>query len=479
MRGKNLRSLITLMSFFFLLWFFPVKGEAKEVPLIRVALEKGAATASFQVVSGGYTFTDESSGLPIAEVHPGQVWKVTASGTALLLEGPGISGTKVFSGPLHLQEKDGNKLNLFSHKGICYRGDLVIQNLDGHLLVVNLIDIEKYLYGVVGREMGAGAAPEAYRAQAVVSRSYALSMRGLNPWYDVGVDTGTQVYGGYTGETAYEVSGRNPVIEAVEATRGKVLEYEGKLVQAFFHSNAGGHTEDVENVWLEPRPYLRGVPSPADSYAEVEGGWAAATYRWVKTMTREELEERLGVGRIKEIRVSRWRTRVTRDPVTGKLRREFVPGTRTVSGRATAVTVVGDEGEKSYYRDSIRTPFNLKSTLFDLVFEGQLQVLTLNGEVKPLTEPQVYVLGKGGLVSSPSDEEKYCVLGKNNQKSLRGISFERVIFIGRGCGHGVGLSQWGARGLAVEGYTWRQIVEHYYNQDRYDGKLQVVDDYGL
>jgi stage II sporulation protein D len=165
--------------------------------------------------------------------------------------------------------------------------------------------------------------------------------------------------------------------------------------------------------------------------------------------------------------------------VTGKLSREFVPGTRTVSGRVTAVTVVGDSGEKSYYRDSIRTPFNLKSTLFDLVFEGQLHVLTLNGEVKTLTEHQVYILGKGGSVSSSSAEEKYYVLGKNNQKNLLGMSFDRVIFVGRGFGHGVGMSQWGARGLAVRGYTWRQIVEHYYNQNRYDGKLQVVDNYGL
>ncbi len=479
MWGENLRiSLIISVSLLVLL-FFPVRGEARETPLLRVALDQGVATASFHVISGGYTLTDKSLGFPIAEVQPGQVWKVTASGTTLLLEGPGFSGTKVFSGPLYLQEKSGNSLNLFSYKGVSYRGELIIQNLEGRLLVVNLIDIEKYLYGVVGREMGAGAAPEAYRAQAVVSRSYALAMRGLNPWYDVGVDTGTQVYGGYTGESAYTSNGRNPVVEAVEATRGKVLKYEGKVVQAFFHSNAGGYTEDVENVWLEPRPYLRGVPSPADSFAETVGGWAAETFRWTKTITRKELEEKLGVGRIKEIRISRWKTRVTRDPVTGKLSREFVPGTRTVSGRVTAVTVVGDSGEKSYYRDSIRTPFNLKSTLFDLVFEGQLHVLTLNGEVKTLTEHQVYILGKGGSVSSSSAEEKYYVLGKNNQKNLLGMSFDRVIFVGRGFGHGVGMSQWGARGLAVRGYTWRQIVEHYYNQNRYDGKLQVVDNYGL
>jgi stage II sporulation protein D len=378
-----------------------------------------------------------------------------------------------------LQAERREELNLFMYKNIQYRGDLVIQNLKGKLLVVNLLDLESYLYGVVGREMGGGAAPDAYCAQAVVSRSYALSMKGLNPWYDVGKDTGTQVYGGYTGEIAYAVNGRNPVVEAVERTRGEVLKYLGTLVRAFFHANAGGYTEDSENVWLESLPYLRGVPSPADAHAESYGSWATGTYRWTQTVDRKNLEAKLGIGKIKEIRVSRNRTRVTRDPVTGKLSREFIPGTRTVSGRVTEVTIIGSEGKNSFYRDEIRTPFGLKSTLFDLGFEGELQVLNANGETQALAGTDVYVLGTGNrLVSLQLDQGESYVAGRGNRVVSTGGSFEKLTFTGRGHGHGVGLSQWGARGLAVEGYNYRQILENYYNQGKHDGNLQIVGNYG-
>lgn len=470
-------------SFIFAILVFllmlPAKAKAGETPLIRVVLGEGIPSASFKVVQGSYSFVDGGTGVSLGIPKPGETWSVTASGTELLIQGPGFSSTEPFQGPLLLREESGGQLNLFMYKGVQYRGNLVIQNLGGRLLVVNLIDIEKYLYGVVGREMGGGAAPEAYRVQAVVSRSYALSMKGLNPWYDVGKDTGTQVYGGYTGEIAYAASGINPVVKAVEKTRGQVLKYLGKLVRAFFHSNAGGHTEDGENVWLEPLPYLRGVPSPADSYAQEYGGWAAATYRWTKTITREELETKLGIGRIREIRVFRYRTRVVRDPITGKLSREFVPGTRTISGRATEVTVVGSGGTKNFYRDNIRAPFNLKSTLFDLIYEGQLYALTLQGGLKTISTPEVFALRKGNHIVSLSPEARYYVLGRGNQSCIRGISFEKLIFHGWGHGHGVGLSQWGARGLAVKGYNYREILEHYYNQGKRDGNLQIADGYGL
>ncbi len=455
------------------------RAGAAQTPLIRIALDEGVPVAVFKVMQGSYSLVDGATGISLGIPAPGETWSVTASGTALLVQGRSFSGSEPFQGPLLLQVEDRDQLNLFMYKGVQYRGGLVIQNLQGRLLVVNLLDLEKYLYGVVGKEMGGGAAPEAYCAQAVVSRSYALSMKGLNPWYDVGKDTGTQVYGGYTGEVAYATDGGNPVVEAVERTRGKVLEYRGTLVRAFFHANAGGHTEDVENVWLEPLPYLRGVPSPADSYAETYGSWAASTYRWTKTVGRKELEAKLGIGRIKEIRISRCRTSVARDPVTGKLRREFIPGTRTVSGRVTEVTIIGSEGKKSFYRDGIRAPFGLKSTLFDLRFKGQLQVLDARGETQALPETGVYALGnENRMVSLQLDRGESYVIGRGGKLASRRGSFEKLIFVGRGYGHGVGLSQWGARGLAVQGYNHREILENYYNQGKHDGNLQIVGSYG-
>lgn len=191
------------------------------------------------------------------------------------------------------------------------------------------------------------------------------------------------------------MNGVNPVISAVDRTRGEVLKYQGRLVRAVFHSNAGGHTEDSENVWVEALPYLRGVPSPADAYAESYGGWAAESYKWTKTISRKELEAKLEIGEIKDIRVYRNITKVSKDPVSGKLIREFVPGTYTVSGRATEVTVIGSKGTKSYYRDEIRSPFGLKSTLFDLILDGRLRVLNSSGRIQSFSGNESYVLKKG------------------------------------------------------------------------------------
>jgi len=457
----------------------PRFAQAADTPLIRVALDQGVTALSFQVSRGAYSFIDQVTGLPLGTPKPGESWTVTASGTSLLVQGPGLQGSQLFQGPLLLQEGSQEQLNLFQYRGVQYRGNLVVQNLNGGLLVVNLLDIEKYLYGVVGKEMG-GNSIEALSAQAVVSRSYALSQKGLNTWFDVYDDTRSQAYGGYTGEIAYQSGGTNPVVAAVDRTRGEVLEYLGTLVRAVFHSNAGGYTEDCENVWMESLPYLKAVPSEEDSYAESVGGWAASTYRWTKTIDRKELEDKLGIGEIKEIRVSRNRTRVTRDPVTGKLSREFIPGSRTASGRVTEVTVVGSRGTKSFYRDNIRAPFELKSTLFDLLFGGQLRILNALGEIRALPSGEAYAVVSGNrtVPISLNQGEAY-VIGRGNKIVSQSASFDKLTFVGKGYGHGLGLSQWGARGLAAKGYNYRDILEIYYNQGKHNGDLKIVGGYGI
>ncbi|MGD0154239.1 MAG: SpoIID/LytB domain-containing protein, partial [Thermacetogeniaceae bacterium] len=320
--------------------------------MMRVALDEGVPAASFLVKQGNYTLVDSSTGLPLGAVGVGNTWTVTAAGTTLLVQGPGLKGTQPFQGPVLLQETGGgvssDQPNLFQYNGTLYRGSLAIQNLSNQLLVLNVLDMEKYLYGVVGKEIGGTASAEALCVQAVASRSYALSMRGLSAWYDIGHDTGSEVYGGYSGEQEFACSSGNPVVDAVQRTRGQVLEYLGTLVRAYFSANAGGYTEDAENVWAESRPYLKGVASDGDAYADTLGGWAQSTYRWTKTINRSDLESQLGVGKILDIQVSRNRTRISTDPVTGSIKRDFVPGSVTVSGRATQVTVIGASGSKTF-----------------------------------------------------------------------------------------------------------------------------------
>lgn len=148
-----------------------------------------------------------------------------------------------------------------------YRGSLrVLVNPRGTLNVVNRVDLEAYLYGVVPAEMGPKRfdAIEGLKAQAVAARTYALAHRGQfeAEGYDICATPKCQVYGG--------VSVEDPLTQAaVDGTRGLVLAYQGQFADALFVSTCGGVTENVENVFSGgPVPYLVSVecgePAPSD-----------------------------------------------------------------------------------------------------------------------------------------------------------------------------------------------------------------------
>ena len=139
-----------------------------------------------------------------------------------------------------------------------YRGSLrVAVNARGTLNVVNRVDLEEYLYGVVPAEMGPKRYDEleALKAQAVAARTYALAHRGQfeSEGYDLCATPKCQVYAGLAAEDPLSTA-------AVDATRGLVLAWQGRLADALFVSTCGGRTENVENVFGEtPAPYLVSV----------------------------------------------------------------------------------------------------------------------------------------------------------------------------------------------------------------------------
>lgn len=254
-----------------------------------------------------------------------------------------------------------------------YRGRIHIVPVSGNLTAVNIVDLEQYLYSVIGAEMSPSWPQEALKAQAVAARSYALYQRDRygNSIYDVGDTQAWQVYKGLESET-------NTTQAAVEATKGQVLTYNGKIIEAVFHSSSGGHTENVEDVWSEPRPYLRGVP-------DYDAG--APVYEWSSSISRAQLSNLMGVGNISAIK----------------------PERTSSTGRVISVRAYGSDGERLFSGEQLQSLLNLRSTLF-----------TINPNGNTFT---IY---------------------------------------GRGFGHGVGMSQWGAYNLASRGYNYQQILGHYY-----------------
>jgi stage II sporulation protein D len=155
----------------------------------------------------------------------------------------------------------------------------VVRRGDG-FLVINQVDLEEYVKGVVPAEVNSAWHPEMLKAQAVAARTYALYQQMLSASrdYDVVASVQDQVYRGKQGIDA-------AVLRAVEETRGLVLTYDGAPIYAAFSSTAAGLTEDAVNVWSKEYPYLKGVECPFDL--------ASPYYQWTSSFKRDLLEQTL------------------------------------------------------------------------------------------------------------------------------------------------------------------------------------------
>lgn len=295
-----------------------------------------------------------------------------------------------------------------------YRGRTAVVPTSNGLTAVNYVDLEQYLYSVLGGEMGGGWPQEALKAQAVAARSYALyqRQRGSNGVYDLGDTPAWQVYGGI----ADEATGTQA---AVDATSGQVLTHKGEIIEAVFHSSAGGCTENVEEIWSEPLPYLRSVRETVPEQSPVA--------QWSKTLSRSEISHLIaGVGNVTSIQVKK-RT--------------------STCGRIVALEVEGDAGRREIKGDDLQAALDLKSTFFEI-------------------EPQY---GPAEVPITPESLDKPTEKGEKAKAAVGPSGFQ---ITGRGFGHGLGLSQYGARQLALSGMNYQQIMSFYY-KDTTLAKIQV------
>jgi stage II sporulation protein D len=222
---------------------------ADETP-IRVSILRH----QLQVVvssDGGLTVrrSDSGSGSPYVAPDVTTVLDIRPKNGGLLLAGA------IQAGPtLEVSPAAGYTMAI---DGRGYRGAAIVQaDVDGTLDVINVVDLEQYLYGVVGSEMETSWAPAALQAQAIVARTYAVAHLGTREWlgYDLFAGEQDQAYSGMDAETP-------GVIAAVDATRGTVLVYDSQLVHAYYSSCDGGFTSGGEAL-EDPQPYLRAVVDP-------------------------------------------------------------------------------------------------------------------------------------------------------------------------------------------------------------------------
>lgn len=217
------------------------------------------------------------------------VLRIEVRGHAILLNGIRIHGEQVTlrAGEqdlkLWLPQPNGNGAPFRSNddKATLQVSGLVQVVLRGKgLLIVNHVDLEEYVKGVVPAEVNSAWHPEMLKVQAVAARTYALYQHMLSTSrdYDVAASIQDQVYRG-----RYGIDAR--VEQAVGSTRGQVVTYEGAPIYAAFSSTAAGLTEDAVIVWSKDLPYLKGVECPFD----LESPY----YQWKASFKLETLEKNL------------------------------------------------------------------------------------------------------------------------------------------------------------------------------------------
>lgn len=275
----------------------------------------------FQTVissEGGLTVRppDAAAGSPYVAPDLTTVLDVRPSGTGLLLAGAILTGPTLVIGPAADFPLSVN--------GHAYRGSAIVQaNDDGTLDIINVADLEQYLYGVVGSEMEPSWPAAALQAQAIVARTYAVAHLGTREWlgYDLLAGEQDQAYKGMQSETP-------EVDRAVDATRGTILVYASQVVHAYYSSCDGGYASGGE-AFDDPQPYLQAVADPFCTISPDE--------RWTATVPLEAFTRAFeatygSIGAITAV----------------------APGPADESGRLRTVDVVGSIATRSIPATSFR-----------------------------------------------------------------------------------------------------------------------------
>ena len=408
------------------------------------------ANGSFAVYLCGY---DNESSAAAAAVSAG------TQATALAPDGRRVALTE--SGRAFLIFDNPNKYGMVAGangepiflNGRGYRGSVEFYRNGAGVTAVNVLGVEDYICGVVASEMLLGN-DESIKAQAVACRSYFYTRRGVHgsAFYDVCDAVHCQNYLGTEKETERSNC-------AVMATAGLMAYYDGEVINATFFSSSGGATANSEDVWSNRIPYLRSVADPYENTGKV----------WERSFTLGELTVLLNkngasIGEAVGVMI------------------EAV----TEAGRVTRLAVNGTNGTHILEREDIRNFFApssggyLESRVFTIAgaeIKAGHNIYAAGADGVPLSvsvAAGLHALAPDGTIENISarpGENKIFIEGADSAESVAlgqtpGVTSvstgDTVTFIGRGYGHGVGMSQHGANAMAEAGFNFYEILKHYY-----------------
>lgn len=412
--------------------------------------DAAVAAQSALAAQGTYTELRGTSGFGVS---------VVATGTSNILFQYDDLGNGTGLGVEPIQTGAG-KCTTWS-KDCLYNGGFRFERINGgKLTVVNIVGLEDYVKGVVANEMSDSWPIEALKAQAVAARSYALSLGSKHSahHFDICFDTDCQAYYGR------EKAGANSDA-AVDQTAGQVALYNGQVAQTYYYSSNGGASESVSIAWESNQslyPYLVGVMDPYEESLNLNNSWT-------RTVTSAELTSKV----LMEYAVN--------GPIVSAAISSYSP-----TGNPKTVTFTDSAG-KSYSVSTYKMVrrLGLRSYRYGFPGSGASQPtsapttpsgnLTVNGSSAVSSTSGLYAIdgngnltALGGGVYVVTDGGATAQLGQDQgQPSGQWASSATAVngsvtLVGRGWGHNIGMSQFGAKAMADQGYTYQQILQFYY-----------------
>lgn len=434
--------LLTLVITLFLsLNIINISGEYSLPNTVKIGLSYGeSAVNNFNIKSPyGILILDSDGNIVVSENSPnGFTFSITGSYNIQICdpETGEIKHTINAEKDILIKPNEVNiDIKYLEYNNRKYRGAFILRRLsDKNITIVNDVNFEEYLYGVVPSESPSSWPMEALKAQAVAARNFAVLNISKHSKYgfDLCDTQDCQVYKGLSQET-------DATNQAVNQTENKLIYYNDKPINAFYHSSSGGHTENSENIFSSPLPYIIGVDDQFSLGNKNDS--------WIKSFDKEYIKNKminskLDVGDILDI----------------------IPIETSEFGRVIKVEIKGTKSSEILQKEKIRYVLgstDLKSIWYSLRTDADICVLdSVKGTSEVKRVSGMYVASASGVKN---------VNAIDNIKISNGYRTDEYnkipnnyIFYGRGFGHGLGMSQYGAKGMAEAGYDYKQILEYYY-----------------
>ncbi len=401
-------------------------------------LENDAASTSEQGYTIGYF--DDTDFIAVDSTDANQI--------TVVVEGDGLRLYDTTNGDTLYQTDDDNlavrpNSELTWHAGYRYYGDFNFYVSDDQVEVINFVELESYLRGVVPNEMGTSWELEALKAQAVCARSLAVTdiTKHNSDRYDLCATTNCQVY-----HLSSSVDTSLTDI-AVEETVGEVLYYQGDVVAGYYSSSNGGASESAVNVWGGNAGYLIGKVDPYEDTENINNGVWEVSYTAAEIAARLELAAYENVGTVANVAVTK----------------------RTAMDNVNEVTVTYTDGTTQVIsRANCRTVFALNSLNYTLsggtsTTTSTAAYTSINGAAATASS---YVVASSTGTTTITDLTTMVVLTANGVVSSVSTTAQSssgsYTFSGTGWGHQVGMSQYGALAMAKQGFDYIDILEFYF-----------------